>query len=1256
MPLSRFIHLRVHSEYSLLQGAVRLSTVSALCKQHAMPAVAITDTNNLFGALEFSEIASQNGIQPIIGCQIAVEYQPQNTAPAPKIAPIVLLAQNETGYQNLLKLNSCLYLARDKPLPYVTITELAAHNAGLICLTGGANGPLGALLLAHNQPEATKMAQQFIDIYPQRLYIELGRHPDEQGALPEHEHTTEQGFIDFAYQWNVPLVATNDVHFSTPDLFVAHDAYMCIGQSTYVNATDRTRLSPAYAFRSSADMETLFADLPEAIAHTCEIAERCAFKIAIRKPMLPHFTNDEDSTLTEYAKQGLEQRLQTLAVRPHAQNAQTRENADDTQTILDQEQRALYFERLHFEMDIIKRMGFSGYFLIVADFIGWAREQKIPVGPGRGSGAGSLVAYALHITNLDPIRYGLLFERFLNPDRISMPDFDIDFCADRREQVIHYVQQKYGADKVGHIITFGALLSKAAVRDLGRVLQIPYRQTDQIARLIPYEGVVPVSVGTAYEQEPRIKAIAERDPLVQTLLNHCQTTEGLLRNASTHAGGVVIGDRPLDTLVPLYRDARSELPATQFSMKWVEKAGLIKFDLLGVKTLTIIQNAVDMIIASGTGAHIPMLQKDGIDTIPLDDADTYALYGRARTIGVFQVESSGMRDALKHMRPSSIEDIIALVALYRPGPMENIPLFCDVKNGIKPRQNVHPLIDHLLDQTYGIIVYQEQVVQIAQKMGGYSLGQADVLRRAMGKKIQAEMDAEKPRFLQGAAERNVDKRTALDVWDLLQKFANYGFNKSHAAAYAVVSYQTAWLKTHYPAEFIAAVMNGDLNNSDKLFVFIEEAQRPLWAGGLGLPVLPPCIQKSYADFRPIGILPTNSTNNTNSTDTTNATGSVALSYALNAVRNVSHSAMADIVQEREQNGTFKDLYDFAERVLLKRIGKRSLEMLTMAGTFDALVANRRSLFLSWDGLIAYSEAVFHQTESDQVSLFGDSQAPLPRPALSPVADWNVNERFDKQRTAVGFYIDTHPHMTEHKALTQSGLVDWQTLYKKLLELNKTKKRKKSSNGNAAGRALEARIAGIIIRRKDRKSKRGSAFAELWISDRTGMFHVTLFFDALADSEACPAVGTSVRLGVEARLDHEDMVLTGRSITELDLSSVLGNAPAPPIANSKDAIRHIEQKPPPYETNGYDAVPPIPSLSRARIVVVENSAIGDLTHALLALPPMQNSTQADSTELMLRLVLDDLPAPVDIALGQFPIGTEFWHSIKNVQGIGKIEHL
>jgi len=1076
----RFIHLRVHTEYSLLEGAVRLKKLPGLCAEAGMPAVAVTDTNNMFAALEFSVSAQGDGVQPIMGCQVDVEYVQVQPGERPKPpAPVVLLAQNEEGYEHLMKLNSCLYLRGDGQLPHVTVEELERHVGSVICLTGGPDGPVGRLLQAGQRPAAQALMERLKAAFGDRLYVELQRHPGEDGA-PEAEQLTERGFVEMAYAMELPLVATNDVYFPQEKMYEAHDAMICVAEGAYVDqSAPRRRLTPQHYFKTPGEMATLFADLPEAIDNTVEIAKRCAFGAYRRDPILPRFADDEVEELRRQAKEGLEARL---AVIPHATSVED------------------YHKRLDFELDIIEGMGFPGYFLIVADFIKWAKEHDIPVGPGRGSGAGSLVAYALTITDLDPLRYSLLFERFLNPERVSMPDFDIDFCMDRREEVIQYVQEKYGRDKVGQIITFGALLSKAAVRDIGRVLQMPYGQVDRLSKMIPVEGVKPVSIEKALKDEPRLSEEARSEEVVDRLLKYGMQVEGLLRNASTHAAGVVIGDRPLDELVPLYQDPRSDMPATQFNMKWVEQAGLVKFDFLGLKTLTVVQNAIEQIHAEGRDLHIA---QDGstiyepfegaendIGQIPLDDEKTYELYARAKTVAVFQVESSGMMDALKRMKPTCIEDIVALVALYRPGPMENIPKYCEVKNDLSDRDYIHPSIDHILDETQGIIVYQEQVMQIAQEMAGYTLGGADLLRRAMGKKIQEAMDAERPKFIEGAKANGVDDQKALEVWNLLDKFANYGFNKSHAAAYAVVSYQTAWLKANHPVEFMAGVMNCDIHLTDKLAIYFEEVKK-----GLKLPYAPPCVNRSDAVFKVKGGV---------------------LHYALGALKNVGVEAMRLIVEGRGEK-PFATLYDVARRVDLKKIGKRPLEMLARAGGFDALDSNRRRVFDSIEALMNYSAAIHEQKNSNQVSLFGEAGDDLPEPRLSPVADWLPAERLTEEFKAVGFYLSGHPLDDYMGALKRKEV-------KTLDEVTALAEQKG---------AVVVKMAGVVAGRQERKSARGNRFAFAQLSDTTGGYEITLFSETLEKSREYLETGSQVVVTAEATMESDQLKLLGRSVSPID---------------------------------------------------------------------------------------------------------------------------
>jgi len=1162
---ARFVHLRVHTEYSLLEGAIRVKGLAGMAAGMNMPAVAVTDTNNMFCGLEFSEYAGKDGVQPIVGCQVDFSFIAPEPGKRPEPpAPIVLLAQNEQGYLNLMKLNSALYLDQGALLPHVTLDDLKKHSEGLICLSGGPDGPVGRLLRMGQRGKAESLVQSLAAIYPQRLYIELQRHPVD-GGLPEAEVLTERGHLEMAYAMDLPIVATNDVYFPKTDIFEAHDALICIAQGAYVDQSEpRRRLTPQHYFKSQEEMVTLFADLPEAIENTIEIAKRCAFKVYKRDPILPKFADDEVVELRRQANAGLQARL---AVIPHAGTVEE------------------YQERLDFELGIIEGMGFPGYFLIVADFIKWSKEQGIPVGPGRGSGAGSLVAYALTVTDLDPLRYSLLFERFLNPERVSMPDFDIDFCMDRREEVIRYVQEKYGRDKVGQIITFGALLSKAAVRDVGRVLQMPYGQVDRLSKMIPVEGVKPVSIQQALAQEDRLREEARNEEVVDRLLNYGMQVEGLLRNASTHAAGVVIGDRSLDELVPLYQDPRSDMPATQFNMKWVEQAGLVKFDFLGLKTLTVIQNAVDLIRKSGRSLHeaadgrVLYTPAEGaeneINAIPLEDKPTYDLYAAAKTVAVFQVESSGMMDALKRMKPTCIEDIVALVALYRPGPMENIPTYCEVKNGVKELESVHPLIDHILEETQGIIVYQEQVMQIAQVMAGYSLGGADLLRRAMGKKIKEAMDAERPKFEKGAGENGVDAKKATEVFDLLEKFANYGFNKSHAAAYAVVSYQTAWLKANHSVEFMAGVMNCDIHLTDKLAVYFQEVKK-----GLELGYVPPCVNRSLATFDVVD---------------------GQLVYALGALKNVGVEAMKLVVEARGEK-PFVNLFDFARRCDLKRIGKRPLEMLARAGAFDQIDPNRRRVFDSLDALSSYSAAIHDQKNSNQVSLFGEAGDDLPEPRLPRCDDWLPAERLAEEFKAIGFYLSGHPLDDYLPALRR----------KQVLTLDEV--HTKAERG-----ACIVKMAGTVSGRQERKSARGNRFAFAQLSDPTGGYEVTIFSDTLEACREYLETGSQVVLQVEATMESEQLKLLARSISPID------NAVADAGSNG------------------------------LRIFLDDETAIASVATVLEG--ARRDKVRGGRGPVYFCLLKPDLPGEVEVDIGEeYPVNPQIKGAIKSLNGVIEVEEV
>jgi DNA polymerase-3 subunit alpha len=1090
MAHAEFVHLRVHSAYSLSEGAIRVKDLVSLCKANAMPAVAVTDTGNLFGAMEFALAAAAAGVQPIIGCQLAIRREDGakggatagNGAAHPHLAPppdqLVVLAQSEQGYRNLMALVSDAFLGgADHEQPQIDLAALEGCSDGLIALTGGPAGALGRLLLDGQRHAAEATLGRLQALFPGRLYVELMRH-----GL-DGEARIEGALIDLAYARDLPLVATNECFFADADMYEAHDALLCIAQGRVLADQDRRRATPEHRFKSPAEMRALFADLPEAVENTLVIARRCAFMPRPVKPILPPWPDagaaGEPEALREQAEEGLERRLETQ-VYPQAAAAGNADRAAVAKP---------YRQRLAFELDVIVKMGFAGYFLIVADFIQWAKRQGIPVGPGRGSGAGSVVAWALTITDLDPLRWGLLFERFLNPERISMPDFDIDFCQDRRDEVIRYVQARYGQDRVAQIITFGKLQARAVLRDVGRVMALPFGQVDKLCKLVPNNPANPVTLQQAIDKEPALQQAIEDDEAVRRLFDIARKLEGLYRHASTHAGGVVIADRPLQQLVALYRDPRSALPATQFNMKYVEQAGLVKFDFLGLKTLTVLKHAVDLI-----NARHPERRLD-LDTLPLDDPATYAMLGRAEVTGVFQLESSGMRDVLRKLKPNRFEDLIALVALYRPGPMENIPRFIACKHGVEKPDYLHPMIEGILKETYGIIIYQEQVMQIAQQLSGYSLGGADLLRRAMGKKIKEEMAAQRQGFVEGAVKRGVDRAQAGHIFDLVDKFAGYGFNKSHAAVYALVAYQTAYLKANYPVEFLAASMTLDLGNTDKLNAFRQELDR------MGIGLLPPDVNRSDWDFAVEA----------------NGGGKPAIRYALAAVRNVGEKAMRELVAERRRNGPFRSLFDMSRRLDAKVINKRMLESLAAAGAFDSLAPNRAQVFAAANLVLRHASAAADERGSGQVNLFGGPEHAGDAPKLPAATEWAPLERLAREFEAIGFYLSAHPLDAYGKTLPRLGITPYAALREQM----------------RLQRSTRFTLAGIVAGRQERTSARGNRFAFVQLSDQSGLYEATVFSEVLSASRELLTAGKAVVLTADAQLQGDDLRLTVQSVRALD---------------------------------------------------------------------------------------------------------------------------
>jgi DNA polymerase III subunit alpha len=1052
-----FIHLRARSAYSLLQSAVQVKALAKLAAKHGMPALGLTDSNNMFGALEFSEAAAELGIQPIVG--VALDVRGENGL----AGTLALIAQNNAGYSNLMQLSSAAYLESDShDEPHVPFARVLAHAEGLIALTGGGEGALAPLIAEGKGDVAIDALKQLRAAFGSRLYVELQRH----GELIEAE--TEGPLLEMAYDLGLPIVATNDIRFEKRSGHGAHDALMCIAASSYLGEDDRPRVTHQHYFRSADEMREIFSDLPEAIENTAVIARRTAFKVEKRKPILPRFDTkrgrDEAAELKAQAEAGLKERLKALGERLAAPVEE-------------------YEKRLAFELQVITQMQFPGYFLIVSDFIKWAKSNGIPVGPGRGSGAGSVVAWALTITDLDPLRWGLLFERFLNPERISMPDFDIDFCQERRGEVIEYVKNKYGEDRVAHIITFGTLQARAVVRDVGRVMQLPFGQVDKLAKLIPANPANPVTLAQAMELEPRLQEAKKNEAEVRELIDTALQLEGLYRNASTHAAGVVIGDRPLIELVPLYRDPRAYLPATQFNMKWVEAAGLVKFDFLGLKTLTVIDRAVKFIKARG--------EKIDLNTGDYSDEKTYELLRSGLTFGVFQLEGQGMRDTLRKVKPTSLEDVIALISLYRPGPMQNIDRFANVKHGREKPDYLHESLKPVLEETYGVIVYQEQVMQIAQILSGYSLGEADLLRRAMGKKQPAEMAKQKSRFIEGAKERGVSDAKASHIFDLVEEFAGYGFNKSHAAAYAVVAYQTAYLKAHFPVDFIAASMSLDLSNSDKLASFVQDAKR------INVKMLPPDLNRSEADF-----------------SVEQADDGLAVRYALGAVRNVGLSAMESVVAERKRKGAFKALYDFSERIDSKAINKRQLENLAKAGALDSMEPDRARALAACDVISAYAQRVAEERASSQASLFG-AEEPSARPAFPKAPAWSAQDRLDAERESVGFYLSGHP-LSEF--FVDAG--DRYSSYADILEEGETEPR-------------AYMMAGVVRRVQYRPAMSGGTLAFVSMSDPTGDFEAMIMPENVQAARDVIEVGKAFGFRGRVRWRDGDLKLAADSFEPVE---------------------------------------------------------------------------------------------------------------------------
>ena len=1046
---SGFVPLRVFSSFTMLEGAIEPKAIAKRAKELGFPAVAVADRNGLYASMSFGDACIKSGIQPIIGTLLAVKRPDMPDGVAAPIDWLALYAQDEAGYLNLCDLVSMAHL--DRPTEedaHIPFDALEGRTEGLLCLTAGREGALARLYAEQQDRAADAYARRLEALFPERLYIEIVR------RLDEVEGRAEARLLDLAYDRNLPLVATNPSCFAEPTFHEAHDAMLCIANSSYVASDDRPRSSPDAWMKPANEMRSLFADLPEAIANTLVVAQRCAYAAPKRKPILPSLAGDregEAAMLRERSWQGLEKRLEKAG-------------------ITDPAEREAYDERLQFELDVIIQMGFPGYFLIVADFIQWAKAHDIPVGPGRGSGAGSAVAWALTITDLDPLKLGLLFERFLNPERVSMPDFDIDFCETRRGEVIRYVQQKYGADHVAQIITFGTMKARAVVKNVGRVLQMSYGQIDRLAKQIPNHPTDPWTLERTLNGVGEFLAEYNAHKDIKYLVDLSMRLEGLPSHSSTHAAGVVIGDRPLSQLVPLYRDPRSDMPVTQFDMKYVEGAGLVKFDFLGLKTLSVLKKAVELLSDRGIDVDL--------DALAWDDTEVYDLLQRGDTVGVFQLESEGMRRTLTAVRPTNFGDIIALVSLYRPGPMDNIPSFGHRKGGREEIVYPHDLLEPILNETYGIFVYQEQVMQAAQILAGYSLGGADMLRRAMGKKIKAEMDAQRETFVKGCAEHNnIKPAKANELFDLIDKFAGYGFNKSHAAAYALLAYQTAWLKAHHPHEFFAASMAYDIHQTDKLAIFADDMKR------LGVRYLSPDINRSQADFF-----------------VEKTEEGLAVRYALGALKGVGEGAMEELVRDREERGVFKSLDDFALRTNPQLINKRQLETLAAAGAFDSINDNRAGVYGAAERIMAVCQRSHGERNSFQASFDMVTKPAGDEIRLSEDVYWSTADRTGHEREAFGFYFQAHP-LDRYQHLAKSfGARDIVSL---------------GEIDIPPGARIGATIAALVEDCRPRTSARGNKYMMATISDKSAQTIATCFEDsAVPDLERCAREGGCAVLTVE----------------------------------------------------------------------------------------------------------------------------------------------
>ncbi len=1081
--IQNFNHLKIHSQYSICEGAIKIDDLRDFTKENKIRSIGLCDTSNLCGALEFAEKISKTGTQPIIGTQINFKY-------GDLTGFLPLYALNEKGYKRIIELSSISYLNNDEfSEPHLDFNELLSQTEGVSIFSGTINGLFGQLFDKGKFTEIENLYSILKSKYNDRFYIEIQRHGD----------LNENGFEKFnlskSLDLEIPIIATNEVFYIDKNMHEAHDALICIKNKTYVNEENRLKLSNQHYLKNNSEMSELFADLPEALENNYNFAYRCNFRPLLSKPILPNISSEKDGNadliLKKESLDGLNEKFDKFF------NIQSKD-------LLNDENYLKYKDRLIHELNIIIEMKYASYFLIVSDYIKWAKNNDIPVGPGRGSGAGSLVAWCLSITDVDPIKFNLIFERFLNPDRISMPDFDIDFCEEKRDLVFKYLTQKY-KESVAHIITFGKLKARMVIRDVGRVLGLAYGFVDSISKMIPFDPSRPQNLTECIAGEPRLQKLINEDPRVKKLINLSLKLEGLNRNVATHAAGVVIADRKLTEVVPLYKDSTADLllPSTQFDMYSAENAGLIKFDFLGLKTLTVINN---------TQKLIRKKNKDfNIEKISFEDQKVFDLLSSGKTVGLFQIESAGMREALIQMKPNHIEDIIALVALYRPGPMSNIPTYNDCKNGKQTPDYLHPLLEEILKPTYGVIIYQEQVMQIAQKLSGFSAGQADILRRAMGKKKRAELEKQKLNFISGAVNNGISKDVAAGIFLKIEPFAEYGFNKSHAAAYGIISYQTAFLKTYYPKEFIAASMTMDISNQNKLSEFYEELKR------LKVKVLRPDINECFADFR---------------------TNGDKFYYALGSIKAVGYEAISNIVEERIKNGKFNSIIDFLNRVNPKDINKLQLEGLVKAGAFDNLNSNRHSLFNSIPNFITKSKNMFENKSNNQIDLFGDNENQNSE-IISATEDWKFEERLSKEFEAVGFFISDHPLNQFKEFFDDYKIIDYHNF---------------STNFDLK----ESNIAGTLLKVQERRTAKGNSYAVLKLTDLNNVFELFIFSDVLEANREILKEGNSLFLTISKSISKDENRLTRINVQKIVSLKELFNRPVSEVIFKVKSKEQIEK--------------------------------------------------------------------------------------------------